>query len=74
MVLSYHEGVKFTGILYLREITESRFRGTAVKNLHMFRRLCGQDTLASVVLVTTKWDAVPAATAEMREADLRARF
>ena len=30
--------------------------GSALKNLDMFQRLCGEESLKNVVLVTTKWD------------------
>lgn len=66
--------MKFTGILYLREITETRMKGTAVKNLNMFRKLCGTETLGSVVLVTTKWDKVDPDEGESRERELRQKY
>ena len=34
--------------------------GSALKNLDMFHRLCGEESLKNVVLVTTKWDKAPA--------------
>ncbi|MCJ1431074.1 hypothetical protein MMC27_000424 [Xylographa pallens] len=71
---SYREGVKFTGMLYLREITESRFKGTAIRNLNMFRKLCGTDALQNVALVTTKWDTVSIDLAVKRETDLKNKF
>lgn len=66
--------MKFTGVLYLREITESKFRGTAIKNLNMFRKLCGTETLGNVVLVTTKWDSVSVDLAVKRETELKTKF
>ena len=44
--------------------------GTALKNLMMFRELCGTDTLAGLV---TKWDAVTP-TAELREQEPTSKF
>ncbi|MDI1487468.1 MAG: hypothetical protein OHK93_006738 [Ramalina farinacea] len=52
----YQQGRKLSGLLFLREINLSRMTGSAVKNLDMFQRLCGEESLKNVVLVTTKWD------------------
>ncbi|KAK3366765.1 hypothetical protein B0T24DRAFT_681955 [Lasiosphaeria ovina] len=38
MDTTYRQGHKITGILYLREITESKMRGSSLKNLGMFLR------------------------------------
>ncbi|OIW24562.1 hypothetical protein CONLIGDRAFT_691936 [Coniochaeta ligniaria NRRL 30616] len=70
MDMTYRQGVKITGILYLRDITEARMRGSSLKNLAMFRKLCGTSSLANVVFLTTKWDAVSATDGERREANL----
>lgn len=48
--------------------------GTSLKNLSMFRKLCGSESLKNVVIVTTKWDAVPIETGELREQDLMNKF
>jgi hypothetical protein len=49
-------------------------KGSARKNLAMFRKLCGTDSLANVVFVTTKWDIVPVEVAEQREEQLKAQY
>jgi hypothetical protein len=49
-------GLKFSGIVYLRDITDSKMKGTELKNLSVFRHLCGTASLRNVVIVTTKWD------------------
>lgn len=36
-------------------ITERRMSGPAVRNLVVFRELCGEDPLSNVILVTTGW-------------------
>lgn len=66
----YRQGVKITGILYLRDITEARMRGSSLKNLAMFRKLCGTSSLANVVFLTTKWDMVSVSDGNRREAQL----
>ncbi|KDR79477.1 hypothetical protein GALMADRAFT_208830 [Galerina marginata CBS 339.88] len=52
---SYQDGATMGGVIYLHDITAPRFTGTAKRNLHMFRNMCGEDVLAHVVLGTTKW-------------------
>jgi len=49
-------------------------KGSSLKNLAMFRKLCGADSLSHVVFVTTKWDAAVAADAERLEAQLAANY
>lgn len=44
--------------------------GSVLKNISMFRKLCGTKTLKNVVIVTTKWDAVPQEVGEEREEEL----
>lgn len=41
-----------------------------MKNLRMFKKLCGEDGLESVVLATTMWSGVDEATALKREQEL----
>ena len=40
----------------------------------MFRKLCGDDTLKNVVIVTNMWGEVGQAKGEMREAELKNKF
>lgn len=37
----------------------------------MFKKLCGEDSFASVVLGTTMWESIPEAVGDAREAELR---
>lgn len=68
---AYAEGIKLSGIIYLHRIMDVRFGGAAGRQLRMFKRLCGNDSLDSVVLATTFWQNVPLAQAEEREEQLR---
>jgi len=43
------------GVLYLHDISQKRFTGTARKNLSMFNHMCGEIALPNVVLCTTNW-------------------
>lgn len=49
-------------------------KGSALKNLKMFRKLCGTESLGNVVIVTTKWDAVPTVDGELREQEMMQKF
>ena len=66
--------MKVAGIIYLHEITQARMTGMALKNLEMFKKLCGDDALVNVVLGTTKWGEVPPDLGEKREKQLAGSF
>ena len=68
---AYKMQIKLTGIIYLHRILDVRVGGAGVKNLRMFKRLCGDNGLGSVVLATTMWSYVPdEATGQRREREL----
>jgi hypothetical protein len=67
---AYEKKIMLTGIIYLHRITDVRVGGSALKNLSMFRKLCGEDAFGSVVLATTWWDKVDLAFGEEREKEL----
>ncbi|KAF6749489.1 hypothetical protein DFP72DRAFT_537269 [Ephemerocybe angulata] len=52
---SYRNGDLLGGVLYLHDISRDGFTGTPKKNLKLFDRLCGENSMFKVVLVTTKW-------------------
>ncbi|KDR69845.1 hypothetical protein GALMADRAFT_255666 [Galerina marginata CBS 339.88] len=52
---SNKRGAKIGGVIYLHDITNDRFSGTARRNLKLFQDLCGDDALQNAVLATTKW-------------------
>ncbi|KAF4590274.1 hypothetical protein EYR38_009572 [Pleurotus pulmonarius] len=45
--------------------------GTSTRNFRMFRKLCGDDSLQNVVLVTNMWGQVPFDIGEAREQELK---
>lgn len=67
---SYSEGIRLSGIIYLHQITDVRLKSPAMRNLSVFRKLCGESQLGSVVLATTFWDRVDIETGSMREEQL----
>lgn len=73
---TYKRDVALAGIVYLHPISHNRFAGSDVRHLSMFRRMCGEDGYAHLVLATTMWDRLPKdgpdlAMAKDREDELR---
>ena len=64
---AHKEKLKLSGIIYLHRIPDVRVGGSGVANLKMFRGLCGDTNLESVVLATTMWDQIDKETGESRE-------
>ena len=58
MTTIYSKKVKLAGMLYLHRITDVRMQGSALKNVHMFKELCGEGSLSTVVLATTMWNVL----------------
>ena len=68
---SYNDKMRLSGILYLHSISEPRMTNSILTNLRMFRKLCGDNNLKKVILVTTKWGITPPEDAERRDNELR---
>ena len=66
--------MNLAGIVYLHDICQTRVTGTILKNLDMFKKLCGDDAFENVVLGTTKWSIIREETGERREQQLRDLF
>jgi hypothetical protein len=67
---TYRNNSKLNAILYLHPITDLRIQGSAIRNLRMFRKLCGDSSLKNVVLATSFWDKVTTTEGEKREQQL----
>ena len=67
---AYENKIQLTGIIYLHRIADVRLGGSAMKNLRMFKKLCGENSLASVVLATTRWSDVDEEVGLKRESEL----
>ena len=70
---SYRAGRQLSGIIYLHRIIDPRMQGSALRNMRMFRKLCGPDCYKNVVLATTFWNKVSEATGQEREKELMAK-
>ena len=69
-----YEGTNSTrlnGIIYLHSLVNVRMEGSTLRNLKMFRQLCGAKPLKNVILATTFWGQVDKELAEKREAELK---
>jgi hypothetical protein len=62
--------VILNGMIYLHRITDVRMQGSAMKNLYMFKKLCGPNALKNVILATTMWEQVSPEHGERREQEL----
>lgn len=68
---SYKDGFKLAGLLYFHRISDFRVGGVSARNARMFRKLCGDDTLKNVIIVTNMWGGVDPQLGEAREAELK---
>ncbi|KIX99691.1 uncharacterized protein Z520_04326 [Fonsecaea multimorphosa CBS 102226] len=65
--VTYEKGIKLTGIVYLHGIHLPRLGGTARTNIHLFRKLCGDESMSSVALATTHWGSVESDRIQQRQ-------
>ncbi|KAL4064013.1 P-loop containing nucleoside triphosphate hydrolase protein, partial [Scleroderma citrinum] len=71
LAIQCREGTsELIGLVYLHRISDTRVGGTSKRNLRMFQKLCGQDSLKNVVIVTTMWDKVMLEEGLQREQEL----
>lgn len=66
----YSDGCTLSGIIYMQRISDFRMTGISRRNFSLFRKLCGDDTLRNVVIVTNMWGAVSANVGLAREDEL----
>ena len=67
--------MELAGIIYLHDISHyCHHSGKPHENLGMFGLLCGDDSLANVVLGTTKWEDVTSEVGRQREVHLAETF
>lgn len=67
---TYRAGTKLSGIMYLHRITDARMQGSALRNLKMFKQLCGEGYFKNLTLGTTCWSLVDPQEATSREMEL----
>jgi len=62
-----------SGIVYFHRIVDTRMEGSNMKNLRMFRELCGEKNFSNVILCTTMWDKVDEEEGRRREEELKSK-
>ncbi|PSR78109.1 hypothetical protein PHLCEN_2v7573 [Hermanssonia centrifuga] len=68
---TYQNGHKLSGIIYMHRISDFRVGGISRRNFSMFRKLCGDETLRNVAIVTNMWGEVSPERGAAREQELR---
>jgi GTP-binding protein EngB required for normal cell division len=71
LTASYSNSIKLHGIIYLHRITDPRMQGSGLRNLHMFKKLCGDKNLSNVIMATNQWERVSEADGIERERQLK---
>ncbi|KAI5995160.1 P-loop containing nucleoside triphosphate hydrolase protein [Pisolithus albus] len=71
---TYKQGTLLSGILYFHRISDIRMAGTPLKNLRVFRKLCGNKAMSQVILVTTMWDEVDESVGNERLEELEGDY
>lgn len=69
--VTYKKKILLSGLIYLHPISDNRLRGSALRNLFMFKKLCGPECLRGIVLATTMWGLVNPEDGVKRENQLR---
>ncbi|ESK95348.1 hypothetical protein Moror_3873 [Moniliophthora roreri MCA 2997] len=67
----YENNQMLAGVIYLHRISDIRMGGISRRNFKMFRKLCGDNTLKNVVIVTNMWGLVDKDVGVAREAQLK---
>ncbi|OJD35963.1 uncharacterized protein BKCO1_14000150 [Diplodia corticola] len=70
----YMLGVELRGVVYVHRITDVRYAGSSVKTFEIFKKICGEEALKNVLLVTSRWSEVAPVTGAARERELRDKF
>jgi hypothetical protein len=71
----YYKSKKLSGLIYLHRIIDPKMGGSAVKNLNIFQKMCGQTAFPSIMLVSNMWEELRpenggTSVGERREAEL----
>lgn len=69
----YDQGKRLAGVVYLHRILDNRVGGISARSFRLFRSLCGDTSLRSVVIATTMWNAVEESIGSEREKELCAK-
>ncbi|EAU87544.1 hypothetical protein CC1G_12343 [Coprinopsis cinerea okayama7 len=67
----YDAGVKFSGVIFVHNISAPKIDRMARRNMVLFRKICGKESMKNVVVVTTFWDLVDFEQGESNERELQ---
>jgi hypothetical protein len=67
---SYRAGRSLHGVVYFHRISDIRMAGALRKSFSMFTKLCGDDALKNVVIVTNMWSKVTKEEGNARQREL----
>ncbi|CAL1708204.1 unnamed protein product [Somion occarium] len=67
---TYRNNKKLSGVIYMHRISDPRMSGISRRNFGMFRKLCGDSTLGSVIIVTNMWGEIREEVGVQREREL----
>ncbi|KAF8972332.1 P-loop containing nucleoside triphosphate hydrolase protein [Flammula alnicola] len=70
---SYDQGTHLAGVIYMHRILDNRIGGISARSFRMFRNLCGEASLRSVIITTTMWDKIEESVGEEREQELASK-
>ncbi|PPQ66715.1 hypothetical protein CVT24_008816 [Panaeolus cyanescens] len=70
---SHSRNQKLAGVIYLHRILDNRVGGISARSFRLFRNLCGDQSLRSVIIATTMWDKVDEDVALEREEELASK-
>lgn len=48
--------IKLSGVIYMHALDDRKMSGSSLRNLKMFRQLCGDQSMQNVIMVTSGWD------------------
>ncbi|OAL42937.1 hypothetical protein IQ07DRAFT_553401 [Pyrenochaeta sp. DS3sAY3a] len=71
---SYRGGTKLSAIIYMHPINQPRMHGSALRNLAVFKQLCGEGFYRNITLGTSCWSLVSNREAVNREEELKANI
>jgi len=70
---TYKKGTILSGLIYMHRISENRVGGIARENFRLFSKICGEDAMRNVLIVTTMWEAIPEEVGARREEELTSK-
>lgn len=70
----YQSEVKLAGVIYFHRISDERWRKSNTRSFEWLKRICGEQTLRNVVLMTNMWGNVDPEVGAARERELAEEF